>query len=135
MFKEYFEVRNNEVDLQGVVNNGNYFNFMAHARHKFLHKIGINFADMAANNQLLLLISTQLEFKKPLKANDKFYVTCKLIPEGKIRLGFEQEVRLLETDELMVKGINTGVCMDGNRKRPYIPDLIKAILEQNTLSS
>lgn len=128
MYKLEFEVRDNEVDVQGVVNNSNYFVYMAHARHKFLLDIGLNFAEMAENNQLLFLTSANIEFKKPLKANDKFYVTCNLIPENRIRITFEQEVRLLETDELMVKGINIGVCMDGNKKRPYIPEQLKSYL-------
>ena len=34
-----FEVRDNEIDIQGVVNNANYFIYMAHARHKFLSEI------------------------------------------------------------------------------------------------
>ena len=124
MYKEYFEVRDNEIDAQGVVNNANYFIYMAHARHKFLYKIGINFHEMAINNQQLFLTSSNIEFKKPLKANDQFYISCKMIKSGSIRICFEQEVRLTQSDELIAKAQNIGVCMNGNTKRPYIPELI-----------
>lgn len=124
MFKEFFEVRDNEVDIQGVVNHTNYPIYMAHARHKFLHEIGLNFNQMALDNQLLFLTSSNIEYKKSLKPNDKFYVTCSIAKSGAIRVSFEQEIRLVQNDELIAKGINIGVCMDGNRNRPYIPELL-----------
>jgi|TARA_B110000503_G_C6889687_1_gene306195 acyl-CoA thioester hydrolase len=130
-YKVEFEVRDNEIDIQGVVNNANYFIYMAHARHKFLKEIlAIDFIDMAKANQNLFLISSKIDFKKPLLPNDKFYITCKLIPEGRVRFIFEQEVRLSSNDSLIAKGVNIGVCMDGNRNRPYIPEAIEEYLRE-----
>ena len=43
---------------------------------------------------------------------------------GNIRICFEQEIRLIDTDELIAKAQNIGVCMNGNTKRPYIPEQI-----------
>lgn len=131
LFKVDFEVRDNEIDAQGIVNNANYFVYMAHCRHKYLHQVGINFAEMAKANQNLLLIATTMEFKKPLRANEAFYVTCQLVPsDSKLRFAFEQEVRNAK-DELCVKAINTGVCVDGNnRNRPYLPEQVKGLLTQ-----
>jgi acyl-CoA thioester hydrolase len=130
IFKSYFEVRDNEIDAQGVVNNANYFIYYAHTRHKYLHELGISFAKMAEENQNLFLISSNIEFKKPLRAEDKFYVTCKLVPqESSLRFAFEQEIR--KNDETLIsKAINVGVCLNGNNKnRPYVPELIKCHFE------
>ena len=128
MYQVNFEVRDNEIDIQGVVNNANYLIYMAHARHKFLQHMGIDFSQMARDKLNLMLISSFVEFKKPLLPNDHFYVTCKLVPEGKLRFVFEQEIRKQGTDELCAKGINTGVCIDATRNRPVVPDNIKALL-------
>ena len=129
-FRVEFEVRDNEIDIQGVVNNANYFIYMAHARHVFLKEIlKIDFIEMAKANLNLFLVNSNIDFKKPLLPNDKFYVTCKLIPEGKIRFVFEQEVRLSANDALIAKGLNTGVCMDGNKNRPFIPEVMVKFLE------
>jgi len=120
-----FEVRDNEIDIQGVVNNANYFIYMAHSRHKFLQdELKIDFIEMAKAKMNLFLINSHIEFKKPLLPGDKFYVTCTLIPEGKIRFVFEQEIRLVSNDMLIAKGLNIGVCMDANKNRPCIPDII-----------
>ncbi|MEK6733761.1 MAG: acyl-CoA thioesterase [Pseudomonadota bacterium] len=129
-FKVEFEVRDNEIDIQGVVNNANYFIYFAHTRHKFLEKIlKINFIEMAKANHNLFLISSNIEFKKALLPNQKFYVTCSIAPEGKIRFAFEQEIRLCSDDSLIAKGLNIGVCMDGNRNRPIIPEAIASYIK------
>lgn len=126
LYKLNFEVRDNELDIQGIVNNANYSIYFAHARHKFIKEIGISFAKMAEEKQLLVLVSTHVEFKRPLKAEDTFYVTCKLVPEGTLRFAFEQEIRKIEDDTLMAKSFNIAACLDGNnRNRPYLPEIIK----------
>ena len=127
-YKLEFEVRDNELDMQGIVNNANYYIYLAHARHKFLKEIGISFAQMSEDKQYLLLASSNIEFKKSLRAEEKFYVTCKLVPEGNLRFAFEQEIRKIVDDTLIVKSFNVGACIDGNnRNRPYIPEIIKKL--------
>lgn len=124
MHKINFEVRDNELDVQGVVNNANYFIYMAHARHKYVHEIGINFAEMAEKKQNLFLVTANLDFKYPLKSGDIFYVESKLVPEGSLKFAFQQ--RILRKDEkLIATGYNICVCIDeNNRRRPYVPELI-----------
>lgn len=133
LYKVEFEVRDNELDIQNVVSNINYHVYTQHTRHQFLLEVlKIDFAEMTKANQLLILISSFIEFKKPLLSKKKFYVTCKIIPKGKIRFAFEQEIRLFEDDSLIAKATYIGVCMDGNRNRPYVPDSITQFINQNS---
>lgn len=125
-YKIEFEVRDNEIDIQGVVNNSNYYVYLAHARHKYAKEIGISFSKMAEEKQFLFLIESRIEFKKALRSEDKFYVTCKLVPEGTNKFAFEQEIRKLDDGLLIAKAYNICVCIDGNnRNRPYLPDSVK----------
>lgn len=135
MYRVEFEVRDNEIDIQGVVNNANYFIYMAHTRHKFLiEEIKIDFIEMAKLNQNLFLTSSNIEFKKPLLPNQKFYVTCKLINEGRIRIGFEQEIRLLKDDIIIAKSLNIGACINGNKNnKPYMPEAFSQYLLKNNI--
>ncbi len=127
-----FEVRDNEIDIQGVVNNANYFIYMQHSRHKYLTEVlNIDYIEMAKQNIHLFLVGANVEFKKSLLPDDKFYVTCKLSPKGKIRFLFEQEIRLVANDVLIARGENIGVCMDGNTNKPFIPEIIQKTLKKS----
>src|SRR3989339_1173783 len=86
------EVRDNEVDLQGVVNNANYFIYMAHARHKHLSSLGIDFQFFHTEGFDLLLIHTDMTFKDSLKSGDEFIVTSELKANGRIKFDFYQDV-------------------------------------------
>jgi len=123
-FRLDFEVRDNEVDIQGVVNNANYFIYMAHTRHKHIQNLGVDFADFAKKGLNLYLIHTEATFKAPLFSNDKFYVTSELKREGKIKFAFMQEVRKID-DTLVLKAKNITVCIDiHNNNKPVIPDTL-----------
>ena len=52
-------VRDYECDLQGVVNNAVYQNYLEHARHEYLKSIGIDFA--ALTLQGINLVVTRVE--------------------------------------------------------------------------
>jgi len=42
-FKQNFQVRDYECDLQGIVNNAVYLHYLEHTRHEFLKQSGIDF--------------------------------------------------------------------------------------------
>jgi acyl-CoA thioester hydrolase len=134
LHQENFEVRDNELDAQGVVNNANYFVYMAHARHKYIALLGLNFDEMARRGQNCFLISSTIEFKQPLRSGNKFYIISKLMPEGKIKFAFKQQI-FREDKMLIAEGYNICVCIDEtNRRRPYIPQKIAEILAKSILT-
>ncbi len=122
------EVRDNEVDLQGIVNNSNYFIYMAHTRHKFIKLLGIDFAKFSAEGFNLVLIHTDISFKDSLKSGDEFIVTCALEPKGKIRLIFNQEVIRKSDNKVITVAANTATCLNTKTGRPEFPPELKAAL-------
>ena len=66
-----FKVRDYECDLQGVVNNGVYQNYLEHARHEFLQSQGINFAEVTAQGIHLVVTRAELDYKNSLISNDQ----------------------------------------------------------------
>jgi len=128
VFKWTDEVRDNEVDLQGVVNNANYFIYMAHARHKHLKELGIDFSELHAEGYNLLLFQTNMTFKDSLKSGDTFIVTSQLEAQGRIRLKIIQEV-IRETDQrVMTTAEHIGTCVSIKTGRPKFPEILQKIL-------
>jgi acyl-CoA thioester hydrolase len=111
------DVRDYECDLQGIVNNSVYQNYLEHARHRFLHDKGINFADLTARGIHLVVIRAELDYKQSLKPGDSFTVSVRMERVGRIRWAFVQEIRRQPDNTLMVAGRITGASLN-ERGRP-----------------
>ena len=121
------EVRDNETDLQGIVNNANYFIYMAHARHKHLKAIGIDFAQMHQEGFNLILVRTELDFKASLHSGDAFMVTSSFEPMGRIRFIFNQQVIRKSDQKVVATAKNVAACIAVTSGRPIIPDQLKCL--------
>lgn len=129
MFRLEMDVRDSELDAQGIVNNSNYFRYMEHARHKYLQTLGPSFIELAQQKQLLVLLETHMQFKQSLKSNDRFYVTCSMELESRVRVACVQHIYRLPDEKLMCSARNIVTCIDGNRNnRPYLPEFIEKLL-------
>ena len=122
------EVRDSELDLQGIVNNANYFVYMEHARHKHLKSLGVDFVKMHASGFDLVLVQTEMSFKAPLKSGDDFIVTSKLEAMGRIKFVFLQEIIRRSDRKIMIEAKNIGVCISISSGRPVVPEELKNIL-------
>ena len=91
-FKLEFKVRDYECDLQGVVNNSVYLNYLEHTRHEFLLSRGINFAELSQQGINLVVVRAELTYKQPLKSGDEFWVGLTPHRISKIRGLFIQNI-------------------------------------------
>ena len=46
IFSIEMQVRDYELDAEGIVNNANYLHYLEHTRHQFCTQNGISFAEM-----------------------------------------------------------------------------------------
>ncbi len=118
-----FKVRDYECDMQGVVNNGVYQNYLEHARHEFLQARGINFAAVTASGINLVVIRAELEYKNSLKSNDAFVVRSLLRQISRVRFEFQQDIFRLPDDSLMLAARITGTSLNANG-RPFVPEML-----------
>lgn len=123
-----FEVRDNEIDVEGIVNNANYFIYMQHARHKHMRSLGIDFNDLHKEDYDLLLIHTDISFKDSLRSGDEFSVTSRLEPVGKIRFVFIQEVIRKKDGKVVTTATNTVVCVNAVTRKPIVPEHLQKLL-------
>ena len=118
-----FEVRDYECDMQGVVNNGVYQNYLEHARHELLRSRGINFAELTAAGVNLVVIRAELDYKNSLVSNDRFVVRSSARQVSRVRFEFKQDIFRLPDETLMLAAIVTGTSLN-QRGRPFLPDLL-----------
>ncbi|ANG61100.1 4-hydroxybenzoyl-CoA thioesterase [Marinobacterium aestuarii] len=125
-FRLEFQVRDYELDMQGIVNNGVYFNYLEHARHEYLQAKGVDFAALTRDGIHLVVIRSELDYKAPLKSGDRFVVEVTTERLGKVRFGFRQRVIRLADDKVMLEGLVTGTALN-ERGRPYISPAIESL--------
>lgn len=122
-FELELEVRDYECDIQGIVNNSVYQNYLEHCRHKFLHSVGLDFAQLHEDGIDAVVIRSELDYKFPLRPGDVFLVRLKMGKQGRLRIIFEQKIIRKEDEKIMVNAqITTVLTRNG---RPVSPELLE----------
>ena len=123
-----FEVRDYECDMQGVVNNGVYQNYLEHARHELLRSRGINFAELTAAGVNLVVIRAELDYKNSLVSNDRFVVRSSIRRVSRLRFEFQQDIFRLPDETLMLAAVVTGTSINP-KGRPFVPELLEQLFD------
>lgn len=122
VFEIPFEVRDYELDFQGIVNNSVYLNYLEHTRHEFLKQAGVNLPALHQEGLDPVLIHADLYYKNSLKSTDRFVCRLNVKKEG-IRFVFYQDIYRLPDEKLMIKAkIETVILMKGVPERETIFD-------------
>ena len=121
IFEVKMEVRDYECDLQGIVNNAVYHNYLEHARHQYLLAQGIDFNQLVKQKIFLVLLKAETDYLHPLKPNEQFIVTVKFITISKLKCILEQEI--IRNNQLVTKCRITAAAINEHGK----PVLLKTI--------
>lgn len=131
-FSMEMEVRDNELDAQGIVNNANYMIYLAHARHKHGESIGINHTNFANMGLNLVITSCTLKFKNSLTSNDKFVVTSEISnADLPFHWSHKQEIKRVSDGKIILKAIFNATCVNKNAsdgERMCIPEIIEPLV-------
>lgn len=122
-----FKVRDYECDMDHVVNNAVYLNYLEHARHEFLLGVGINFGELVRQGISLVVTRIEADFKTSLVSGDTFSVRTSLSRKGRIRLQFNQSIYRMSDNRLMLSAVVTGTALN-ERGRPEIPQVLELAL-------
>lgn len=126
-FQITLKVRDYELDMQGIVNNGVYFSYLEHARHEFLLARGIDFAELTEQGIHLVVIRSEIDYKSSLKSGDAFVVQVTTERISKVKFGFRQRVLRLADEKICVEALVIGTALN-KRGRPFLsPDIEAAV--------
>ena len=123
-FKYSDKVRDYECDIQGVVNNSVYQNYLEHARHEYLLDLGVDFASLANEGINLVVVRSEIDYKKSLVPGDRYWVGINLQKQSKLKFEFLQDI-YKEGDEspsLVAKVIGVAI---NERGRPCVIDMLE----------
>ncbi len=102
------EVRDYELDSQGIVNNAQYLHYLEHARAKFCEAQHIDLFGFAERGLVFVLYKTELTFRRSLTHAMLFTVTTTCYQHSPTRLIFrqaihdQQEIRYLDAASIVV---------------------------------
>jgi len=124
-FKYEMEVRDYECDIQGVVNNSVYQNYLEHTRHQYLKSIDLDFAELQEKGINLMVTRVEIDYKSPLRSSDKFISAVRMERISPLRFGFVQQINRKSDNKLIIKALVIGTSVN-ERGRPELhEDLIK----------
>jgi acyl-CoA thioester hydrolase len=121
VFEIEMMVRDYECDLQGIVNNAVYQNYLEHARHEFLHAVGLDFDQLCRDGIDAVVTRIEMDYKLPLKPRDVFTVKLRMRKCGRIRFVFDQAI-VRKADEKTILNAQVTAVLTRNG-RPMAPTL------------
>ena len=127
LFTVGMKVRDYECDMQGIVNNAVFQNYLETARHDFLLSRDVDFADLTARGIIVIVTRAELDYKKPLRSGNHFEVTVITEKVSRLKIAFKQTIRLQGCDELVMEAIVYAVALK-DFKKPFFPEELKALL-------
>lgn len=114
IYKIKFKVRDYECDIQGIVNNSVYQNYLEHARHEFLDSIGNNFKALHEEGIDAMVSRIEIDYKTSLTCRDEFEVRINIGREG-VKLVFNEDIYRLSDNKLCAKGKVFTICLVNGR--------------------
>jgi acyl-CoA thioester hydrolase len=111
-FEVDIRVRYSETDQMGVVYHGNYLNWFEVGRTEWLRGSGANYRKLEEDGILMPVTEVRCKYHASAKYDDLVVVKTSMESYNKVRVVFNYEVRLKETDELLVSGTTEHVFIN-----------------------
>ena len=116
-YTQELSVRDYECDMQGIVNNAVYQNYLEHVRHEYLKSIGVDFAEYARRGINLVVVRTEMDYKQPLTSGDRFLAGLNMVRESRVKFAFYQDIYRLPDEKRVIQAKVIGTALNA-RGRP-----------------
>ena len=120
-------VRDYECDMDHIVNNAVYLNYLEHARHELLRSLGINFGELSSQGYSLVVTRIEADFKASLVSGNKFVIQTTITRKGNVRLLFHQKIHRIPDNRLMLSALVIGTALNA-KGRPEIPNEVNFLI-------
>ena len=132
-FRLEMKVRDYECDMQGIVNNAIYQNYLEHCRHEFLLSLGIDFNRLTREKVFLVVVRAELDYKTPLRSGDAFWIGLNLERVSPIRFVFLQDIFRYPDQRPVLTARTTGTALN-EKGRPFLPAALENLFGRSEKS-
>lgn len=109
------KVRFSEVDSMHIVWHGRYVSYFEDGRESFgLEFPGLGYMDIYENGFTAPIVELTLQYKHPLKCNDKIIVETRYIDSEAAKICFEYEIKRESDGVVAATGTTVQVFLDNN---------------------
>jgi len=120
IYKLDLKVRDYECDMQGIVNNAIYQNYLEHCRHEFLLSQGIDFNQLTQKKIFLVVVRAELDYKAALRGGDAFWIGLNVERVSPIRFAFLQGIFRYPDQRHVLSARTIGTALN-EKGRPFLP--------------
>jgi len=114
VYEEAFKVRDYECDIQGIVNNAVYQNYLEHTRHEFLKTLGLDFAKLHEEGVDAVVARIEIIYRYPLRSGDNFVCRLNVAKEGRLKYIFYQNIYRMPDEKLILEAkVTTTTLVNG----------------------
>ncbi len=121
------EVRDHELDAQGIVNHAHYLHYLEHARHRFLNQCGLDFVGLSQQGINLVVVRIEMDYLASLRSGDRFVVTTSVERVSRLRFAFVQQILRLPEHRAMIRARVVGTSLNG-AGRPVLAEAVERLL-------
>lgn len=124
-----YQVNEDHIDIQGIMDGLYYPFYMEDCRHKFVKEVlHFDIEEEAKKGINMVLTGYTLKFLRPLKSGDVFQVNCVLLRDqsSNAKLHLKQGIYL--NNKLYTEAVFTATCVPAAGGRPFLPESIIALL-------
>lgn len=114
IFSCRLEVRDYELDSEGIVNNARYLHYLEHTRHLFCRQAGIPFDELCRRGIITVVRRIDIEYLEPLRSGDMFDSSLSLERRGP-RFIFRQWLNRADSGATVVRAEVTVVGIEDGR--------------------
>lgn len=122
-------VRDYECDMQGIVNNAVYQNYLEHARHECMKEVGVDFKQYTLMGVNFVVVRAEIDYKSALTSGDRFMVGLNLLKQSRLRLVFAQDIFRLPDEKLVLRAKITATALN-QQGRPEMPREVDAVVRR-----
>lgn len=107
------QVRDYEVDAEGIVNNAEYLHYMEHTRHEFCKMAGFSFREMQREGIDPVVTRIEVDYKHSLGLGDEMISCLNISRKGPLFI-FHQDIYKSDGN-LCVSGIVKIACLENGK--------------------